>query len=269
MTNLRFSDRNKGGAKKDGEGEGANGQGGITPEQLKQLIDAVSSKDGNSDGGNSQPNAQPQPPHNPIMTDDAVQALEKSLGKDAASVLINILDNVSQQTTRDSSLILGQLDKITGSLSEKLDSQSSMINSLGSKVTSDLSSVHGFDQVFNEDNKEDLGEMLKIITEKSGGLFDAEAAFDKAAESGDNSTLLGFKEKFDDYLSHKYKDHQSVSGDNGTTTRTDMRQRQQLESEIDSLNRQIDAELSGVNKDYTKVLELQDKVREKADSLIN
>jgi len=272
MFNVKFdTDRNEGGQDKSDKGNSGNqGQTVLSADQLAQLIQAAVSKDTSTEQPQSQPNANDSPIHTQLgIGDDALQALTKSMGEDGARILLGVLGGIQKQSTNDSSLLLQQMDKMTNTLGEQIKESNKQLKNLGSQQVEDISRAHGLDKVFTEENAEDIGEMLDIITERNGGLYNARKAFDEAAEKGDLKSLLAFKEKFEDFTQHKYKNHQSVSGNNGTATRTDMKKSASVEAEIEKLNIEIEKHMTGPNKDFHKVIELQEKVKEKADELIN
>jgi len=269
MTNIRFRDQEIENEKGGKDNPQPVGQNGVSAEQLQQLIEALGSNDASKGSSNSTPPAQDNSTHNLLgISESQVSKLKDKLGDDVAEVLIGTLMSIKQGSENTDALLLSEVNKIAEGLSGKLDEQSKTLETLGNSRAHDASAILGLDRVFNEDNKEDLGEMLDIITKNSAGMFDAKKAFNEAAEKNDFEALAGFKEKFEDFTQYKYKDHQSVPGGNTANNRTALEKRNTVETEIADLEKQVEKAMSGPNKDYNKVAELQEKILEKAEALI-
>ena len=270
LGNIDFSsDRNKGGQGESGQGQDGGGQTTLSTEQFQKLLSAVSlSNESNPQADNGQPAQNSNPVHAQTgITDSQLLELEKAVGKEAAIGIVTALSNTSETAQNNDALLLGEFDKMTAKFEGLLEKQNKALNELQSVRQKDLANVYEFDKVFTEDSQEDLEEMLDNMTRNSSGLYDAKASFMEANKSGDIEKLNTFKQNFEGFLNDKYKDHKSVSGDSGASTTSDYKKSQSVVDDIDSLNRQIDAAMSGPNKDFDKVVELQEQVMQKAEEL--
>ena len=269
LGNISFSsDLKKGGQGEGGQGDAALGQTVIGDSQFKELLSVIASNGANNqDQNQNQPNQQSTPVHTQLgFSEDQVSALEKALGKDGSESLMSAISGGRKQATTDSALLLQEIDNLKKYIEKSNSKTAEQLKSLGGRQIQDAVRVHGFDSVFTEENKEDIGEMLDIITANSNGFYDAKAAFDSASENGDVDALLKFKESFDDFYEEKYKDDRSVSGANGGSSASDARSSRTAMSEIDELK----AKMGKLHpfQDVDKILELQQQVDQKAEEMI-
>lgn len=123
----------------------------------------------------------------------------------------------------------------------------------------------GFGDIFSESNRDDMEEMLDIITDKSGGMFDAVADLNDALERGDASRLNEYKERFQDYSVYKYGGNESVSGGNSAAS-LDTKRDRRTDSKVDAIQAEIDEELSKQTKDINKIAELNVQLRKELDT---
>jgi len=270
LGNINFSsDRNEGGQGESGQGNVGGGQTTLSEDQFTKLLSAVSlNNESNQQSGNGQPSQSANQVHAQTgMTDSQLERLEKAVGKDAAIDIATALSTTSEHSQNSDALLLGEMDKRFEKFDKLFKDQSKALKEMGSVRQKDLAQVYGFDEVFTQENQEDLETMLNNMTANSDGLYDATAAFQKANEDGDVNTLNKFKNQFTDFMNYTYKDHKSVSGDNGASTTSDYKRSQSVADEIDNLNKQIETAMSGPNKDFDKVVELQEKVMQKAEEL--
>ena len=267
---INFQDQNRSGSENDGKDVSqSQGQPSLSAEQLQQILAVVGQKDQSNDRQQQAPASADRPAHTLLgLSDSQLQKLQAGMGNDVAELILGALGAVVQKSESTDGLILQELQKVSDGLSTKFDAQAEQMKKLGSTASVDPMLSLGLNKVFTEENKDDVGEMLDIITERSGGLYNAKDAFNKAVENSDFEQLLQFKEKFQGFVESKYKDHESLSGGRGNS-RSTLEQRNKFESEIDTLNKQIESLMSKGNVDYSKVTELQEQVREKAESLIN
>lgn len=240
------------------------GKSGMTTEELlAQLVSKLG--DTKSDRTDPPPTNRESDPRTLLgLSDLETKALTDGLGEESSNILLSLMSQVVNSSADNDALLLQEMRKQTEELKKAQSESSRSLKDMFAQQA-DVA-VSQFDSVFTEDNKDDVEEMLDILTAKSGGMFDAVNDLNDAMEKKDVSRLAKYQQKLEDFSAYKYKDHQSISGGSQAPARATKESRVS-DSEIDKLQAQIDRELSSTTgKDLNKIMDLQSQLKDKVEA---
>lgn len=253
-------------------GKGHSGSEDSVSILVDKLLQAVETKASNSGSASSASNsAYDASSHYSKfgITEDQYSALQSALGDKGASALVASLSSVGSHAEKNDVLLLSEVQKLQKTLEDSIEKQTKTIEELGGRAMHSSISALGLDKVFNESNKDDLSEMLDMLTQQSNGLFDAKAEYDRRVELNDLDYLSQLKGQFESYLGSKYKDHGSISGGHTASQIASVRSSAKIEDEVVAINEQLNQLTSGPNKDFKKIAELQSQLDEKLEQLLS